>query len=210
MEKIYDQMLVEEYLKQTSYEESIGSLKEKMWIAEYEKGEFISSPFESEHLFQIIIQGGLHIYCIRDDGSVHSLSSGQHNYILGDMEVFSNEKSAVYAEADTNLISLAFSIDENREQLLNNPSFLRLICKSLTWKIEMLTTFDATPVSLNQRVLTYIRYRCVGGELRGLEQASSHLNCSSRQLQRILNKYEEDGVVTKIGKGSYKLSSDIS
>ena len=68
------------------------------------------------------------------------------------------------------------------------------------------------PVSviLNQRVLTYIRYRCVGGELRGLEQASSHLNCSSRQLQRILNKYEEDGVVTKIGKGSYKLSSDIS
>ena len=40
MEKIYDKELVSRYLKQTPYEENIGSLKEKLLIVRYEKGEF--------------------------------------------------------------------------------------------------------------------------------------------------------------------------
>lgn len=78
--------------------------------------------------------------------------------------------------------------------------------------MQMLATFDAAPASLKERVLTYMQYRCGGNELRGLERAAFHLNCSSRQLQRILNQYEADGIVKKIGKGSYRLvaSADSS
>ena len=69
----------------------------------------------------------------------------------------------------------------------------------------MLTVFDAAPASLKQRVLAYMGYRCRGNELRGLGQAAFHLNCSSRQLQRILSRYESEGIVMKIGKGAYRL-----
>ena len=71
--------------------------------------------------------------------------------------------------------------------------------------MESITTLDAAPTSLKQRVLVYMKYKCKG-ELRGLQQAAFHLNCSARQLQRILNQHEADGVVTKTGKGTYKLT----
>ena len=205
VEKIYDKELVSRYLKQTPYEENIGSLKEKLLIVRYEKGEFISSPLQSEHLFLIVIHGTLHVYCIRDDGTVHSLSSGQDDYILGDMDIFSEKTSSVYAEADTELLCLALSLDENKAEMLDNIGFLRLICSSLTRKMQQRTTLEAVPVSLKERVLSYMKYRCPCNELKGIEQTASRLNCSSRQLQRILNKYETDGVVMKIGKGAYKL-----
>ena len=64
---------------------------------------------------------------------------------------------------------------------------------------------DAAPASLKQRVLIYMKYKCSKEELKGLQQAAFHLNCSARQLQRILNQYEADGIVTKTGKGAYKL-----
>lgn len=207
MEKIYDRKLVEEYLKQTSYEESMSSFREKMWIVRYSKGELVSSPLQKEELFQIVIRGELHVYCIRDDGSMYSISSGQHNYLLGDMDVFSDRANAVYAQADTDLICLAFSLEENKAELLDNIQFLRLICRSLTRKMQMLTTFDAAPVSLRERVLTYMRYRCSNNELRGVGQAAFCLHCSSRQLQRILNQYEKEGIVIKTGKGAYRLVS---
>lgn len=212
VEKIYDKELADRYLKQTSYEEIIGFVREKLWIARYRKGELVSQPLQNEHLLQVVVQGKLRIYCIRDDGSVHSLSTGQHDYLLGDMDIFSEEAGSVYAEADTDLICLALSIDENKAELMDNIGFLRSICSSLTKKMQMLATFDAAPASLKERVLTYMQYRCGGNELRGLERAAFHLNCSSRQLQRILNQYEADGIVKKIGKGSYRLvaSADSS
>lgn len=210
VERIHDRELIERCLKRTSYGECLGRFREKLWIARYGKGEFAASPLQEEHLFQIVVQGELHIYCIRDDGSVHSLSSGHGDYILGDMDIFSDEAGSVYAEARTDLVCLAISIEENKAELLNDNLFLLMLCRSLTRKMQMLTALDASPASLRQRMLTYMRYRCSCNELRGLEQAAFHLNCSSRQLQRILNQYEAEGVVARIGKGAYRLVSTSS
>lgn len=66
--------------------------------------------------------------------------------------------------------------------------------------MEAVTTLEAAPSTLKERVLTYMKYKCSGGELKGLQNAALHLNCSSRQLQRILNQYEREGVMVKTGK----------
>ena len=121
------------------------------------------------------------------------------------MEIFAGQPDNVYAEASDDVICLVLSIEANKNALLQNCQFLQLVCESLTQKMESITTLDAAPASLKQRVLTYMRYKCSGGEMKGLQQAAFHLNCSPRQLQRILNQYEADGTVMKIGKGNYKL-----
>ena len=210
VKRSYNQTLVDAYLRKTGYDSVMGDFHDRLWIAEYEKGEFVSTPLQTERLFQIVVNGSLSIYCIRDDGSVHSIASGQADYLIGEMEIFSRQASNVYAEANEDLICLAMAIEENRAELLNNAAFLRMICGSLTAKMESLTTIEAVPADLNQRILTYMKYRCSHNEIRGLERAAFHLNCSSRQLQRILNRYEAEGIVSKIGKGAYKLivSSD--
>ena len=50
-----------------------------------------------------------------------------------------------------------------------------------------------------------MKYKCNDETLKGIEQASFHLHCSARQLQRILNQSETAGLVKKLGKGTYKL-----
>ena len=50
-----------------------------------------------------------------------------------------------------------------------------------------------------------LKHKCENRELRGIEKAAFRLHCSARQLQRVLNEYEKEGVVVKIGKDAYKL-----
>lgn len=206
MKKFYDKALIETYLKQTKYESIMSGLQEHLFVVNYEKSEFVTMPLQQAHLFQIIIQGTVRIYFIRDDGSVYSLATGRENDLLGEMEIFQHQPSNVYAEANDDVICLALSIETSKDALLADCQFLQLICESLTQKMESITTLDAAPASLKQRVLIYMKYKCCKGELRGLQQAAFHLNCSERQLQRILNQHEADGIVTKIGKGAYKLA----
>lgn len=206
MKKSYDKAFIETCLKQTKFESIMNSLQKHLFLTQYQKGEFVTTPLQEEHLFQIIVQGTVSIYFIGDDGSVYSLANGKENYLLGDMEIFQHQLSNVYAQANDDVICLSLSIEASRDALLENCQFLQLVCESLTQKMESITTFDAAPTSLRQRVLIYMKYKCNKGELKGLQQAAFHLNCSARQLQRILNQYESDGIVIKTGKGTYKLT----
>ena len=83
MKKIYDKALIETYLKQTKYESIMSGLQEHLFVVNYEKSEFVTIPLQQAHLFQIIIQGTVSIYFIRDDGSVYSLATGRENDLLG-------------------------------------------------------------------------------------------------------------------------------
>ncbi len=205
MKRLYEKTIIETCLKQTKFESVMRDFQTHLFVTQYEKGEFVTTPLQKEHLFQIIIQGSLSIYFIRDDGSVYSLANSQKNDLLGEMEIFSHQTSNVYAEANDDLTCLALSIETSKDALLENCRFLQLICESLAQKMESVTTIDAAPASLKQRVLTYMMYKCNEGELKGLQQAAFHLNCSARQLQRILNQHEADGAVIKTGKGTYRL-----
>ncbi len=142
MKKTYDKAFIEEYLKQTKYESILSGLQEHLFMTQYQKGEFVTTPLQEEHLFQIIVQGTVSIYFIRDDGSVYSLANGKENYLLGDMEIFQHQLSNVYAQANDNVICLALSIKTSRGALLENCQFLQLVCESLTQKMESITTFD--------------------------------------------------------------------
>ena len=172
----------------------------------YEKGELVSSPFRDEFLFQIVEKGSINIYFIRDDGTRYALSKGMTDYFLGDMDIFYPRSSNIYAEAAECLTCISFSIEKNREMLLSNHQFLALVCESLSNKIGMMTTIDAAPASLTERVLSYMKYKCTDGTLKGIEKAAFHLHCSARQLQRILNQSESAGLVKKTGKGTYRLA----
>ena len=121
------------------------------------------------------------------------------------MDIFYPRSGDVYAEATESLTCIVFSIDKNRETLLSNNGFLTLICNSLSAKIGTKTTMETIPASLTERVMSYMKYKCDYGTLKGIEQAAFQLHCSARQLQRILNQSEADGLVKKIGKGTYKL-----
>lgn len=207
MERIYDKEKTAACIAKSKYHDVLDSLDIEFYLIKYEKGEFVSSPFQNELLFQIVEQGSINIYFIRDDGTRYSLSNGTADYFLGDMDIFYPKSNNIYAEAAESLTCISFSLEKYREVLLSNNKFLQLICNSLSVKIGTMTTIDAAPASLTERVLSYMKYKCVDKTLKGIEQTAFHLHCSTRQLQRILNQSETAGLVKKIGKGTYKLTT---
>lgn len=205
MKRIYDKKKIAGCIAGSKYHEVLDSLDIDFYLIKYEKGELVSSPFQKELLFQIVEQGSINIYFIRDDGTRYSLSNGANDYFLGDMDIFYPKSNNIYAEAAESLTCISFSVEKNREKLLSSSRFLALICNSLSAKIGAMTTMDAAPASLTERVLSYMKYKCGDETLKGIEQAAFHLHCSARQLQRILNQCEAAGLVRKQGKGTYRL-----
>ncbi len=205
MEKIYDQKKVAACIAKSKYHAVLDTMDLDFYLIKYEKGEFVSSPFQNTLLFQIVEQGSINIYLIRDDGTRYCLSNGTTDYFLGDMDIFYPRSGSIYAEAAETLTCIAFSIEKHRDMLLSNNRFLTLICNSLSSKIGAMTTIEAAPASLTERVMSYMKYKCEDNTLKGIERSAFHLHCSARQLQRILNQKETAGSVTKIGKGTYRL-----
>ena len=204
MEKIYDQKKVAACIAKSKYHAVLDTMDLDFYLIKYEKGEFVSSPFQNTLLFQIVEQGSINIYLIRDDGTRYCLSNGTTDYFLGDMDIFYPRSGSIYAEAAETLTCIAFSIEKHRDMLLSNSRFLTLICNSLSSKIGAMTTIEAAPASLTERVMSYMKYKCEDNTLKGIERSAFHLHCSARQLQRILNQKETAGSVTKIGKGTYR------
>ena len=205
MERVFDKEQIAACIAKSKYHAVLDSLNIDFYLIKYEKGEFVCSPFQSELLFQIVEQGSINIYFIRDDGTRYSLSNGTTGYFLGDMDIFYPKSNNIYAEAAEGLVCIAFSAEKHKEQLLSNNGFLKLICNSLSAKIGTMAAVDAAPASLAERVISYMKYKCGDKTLRGIEKSAFHLHCSARQLQRILNQCEADGSVRKTGKGTYRL-----
>lgn len=205
MERIYDKTKTAVYIAKSKYHAVLDSLDIDFYLIRYEKGELVSSPFQNELLFQIVEQGSINIYLIRDDGTRYSLSTGTTDYFLGDMDIFYPKSSNIYVEAAEKLTCISFSIEKHKEMLLSDNKFLILICNSLSAKIGEMTAIDAIPASLTERVISYMKYKCNDNTLKGIERTAFHLHCSARQLQRVLNQSEAAGLVKKLGKGTYKL-----
>ena len=205
MRKIFDKEKLEAVLQDSAHSDMLRTLSVPLFLIEYEPGETISSPIADIPYFQVVISGNLFIYFIREDGTMYSLSTGGEGYILGEMDLFLQTRNNVVAESTTKLTSIACDISQHKQALLENNSFLRFIAGTMAQKIEDITNTDAVSSTLQERVINFLRYKCDDGILKGIEKAAFKLHCSSRQLQRILNSYEDDGIVKKIGKGCYKL-----
>ena len=107
MERIYDKKEIADCIASSKYHTVLDSLDVDFYLIKYQKGELVSSPFQNEILFQIVEQGSINIYCIRDDGTRYSLSNGAADYFLGDMDIFYPKSNNIYAEAAENLTCIS-------------------------------------------------------------------------------------------------------
>lgn len=113
------------------------------FLIHYEPGEYVTSPTEEGHLFQIVISGSMSIFFIRADGSIYSLSLSVKDEILGDTNVFNVFSGNIYTEAKEPLTYIAIPIRGNKKILLENTSFLRLVGTSLAEKLDKISMQSA-------------------------------------------------------------------
>ena len=62
---------------------------------------------------------------------------------------------------------------------------------------------DQNFMSLEEKVIAYMKYQCDDHILRRIEKTSEILHCSRRQLQRVLHELVEKDILIKLSKGVY-------
>lgn len=205
MKRIMDEKRAAVLLEDIPYRSLLEELNIPLFLAAYEAGEMISAPWKQQAAFQIVCKGEISIYYVRDDGSRYSLAEGREAYCLGEMALFGTEDATVFAQAMTDVVCLTFSVTGNEDKLLNCNSFLRLVCQNTAKKLSAAMMHNAVSSLLSERVWNYMQFKCENGILKGLEKTAFQLHCSERQLQRIMNSFESNGMVKKIGKGTYQI-----
>lgn len=136
MKRIYDKKKIAGCIAGSKYHETLDSLDIDFYLIKYEKGELVSSPFQKELLFQIVEQGSINIYFIRDDGTRYSLSNGANDYFLGDMDIFYPKSNNIYAEAAESLTCISFSIEKTGKNCSRAAGFWRLSVTAFPPKSE--------------------------------------------------------------------------
>ena len=206
MRKNYHSDAIKRALSKSRYKEWLERLPVSFFLAEYEVGELLYSTDEDLHLLQIVVSGALSVYYVRDDGSRYSLAVSEKDDLFGEIEFFGGGRNEnIISEVTKKLTTLAFSTKDNRETLLKNADLLRVLGEALAKTIGLITMQNAAQPSLKERVYSYMVYKCNRHTFKGIEKAAFELHCSARQLQRIMNAFEEEGIVKKTGKGMYEL-----
>lgn len=175
-------------------------------LAVFEKGEFLNNVIDPQDYLCFPVSGTYRILHVRDDDSVSIVYAGSEFTCFGDMEFACNDRSLFLIEIVRRTTCIILPLANIRDQLKNDPVFLYYLLSSAADKLERITWSTAIPKDMRQRVLHYIRTECPNGILQGVGIACIRLNCSRRQLQRILKSMCDDGILAHTAKGTYTLT----
>lgn len=93
-----DKVKCERVIEKLELEKYFDTQNLEFQIYQYEKGELLCQPCNSDDRVQIVIEGTVNIYHIRDDGSKYFIAMNEGIYLLGDMEFMNLIASALAAK----------------------------------------------------------------------------------------------------------------
>ena len=175
-------------------------------LAEFEKGEILNDPLQPLTQFYILVKGSVSIYDLTESGSIRYISNAATGALLGDMEFSGAGKLSFYIEAAEKVLCLSLPFRENRHVLENDPVFLRFVLRQLAEKLSLSAVMTAFAQTLEERVLFYLKKVQPEHEIVSVDHALQPLHCSRRQLQRVLKKLCDEGLLVKTGRGRYRLN----
>ena len=174
-------------------------------LVEFEKGELLQGPLQPLCQFYIIVKGSVSIYHLTEDGAVRYISKAGSGTLLGDMEFGGADKQLLHTEAEDTVLCLALPFRENRRILENDPVFLRFVLHQIAKKLAVSAVMDAAAQTLEEKLLIFLRKVQTNHEITSVNQVLPLLHCSRRQLQRIVSKLCDEGLLIKTGRGQYRL-----
>lgn len=174
-------------------------------LVAFEKGEILNDPLQSLSRFYIIVRGSVSIYNLTEDGSIRYISKAASGTLLGDMEFSGAGNLSFYIEAAETVLCLDLPFRENLEVLENDPVFLRFVLRQLAGKLSLSAVMTASAQTLEEKVLFFLKKVQADHAISSVNQAMQALHCSRRQLQRVLKKLCDEGLVVKTGRGCYRL-----
>lgn len=208
MEKIYDRALTEDCLLRTCLSEQFETEKLGFFVMKYQRGEFLSRPGQPIKYFQFIVKGSAALYYLDENGTRRNVTVMDGEGVLGDMEFVTGDMPFFYTETLTPVTALALPMDKNRARLAEDCRFLMYLLRQAS-RVKIFSARNAVVFPLlEERLIYYLENDCPHRTLTGMETTAARLQCSRRQLQRVVKKLEEQGRLIKRGRGRYRLKEE--
>lgn len=206
MEKIYDKAMAADCLLKIRLSEQFETEKFDFIVMKYQQGEFLSQPGQPIKYFQFMVKGSASLYYLDENGARRNVAVMDGEGVLGDMEFVTGGMPFFYTEALTPVTVLALHMEKNRERLTKDCRFLMYLLEQAS-RVKMFSACNAVVLPLlEERLIYHLTNNCPRQTLIGMETTAARLQCSRRQLQRVVKKLEEQGKLTKLGRGRYQLS----
>lgn len=205
MKKIYDKLMIENYLEKTYLSEQFDTKNLDFLVIKYQQGEFLTRPQQRVEYFQFIIRGSVALYYIDEDGIKRMVGFMENTGLLGGMEFALNNMPIFYTEAVVPVTVLALPMDANRSKLERDCLFLMYLLRQSSETVSFSSRKAIVLPRLRERLLYYLKYDCPHRTIIGMENTAAKLQCSRRQLQRTVKILEEEGMLLKVGRGCYRL-----
>ena len=205
MKTIHNSRLYDQYIQSRHIRQMFTGELPRFLLLHYAPGELLTNPFSPSGYLQLVVDGDLLLYDMPDESSTVSLQTAFHAVnVLGDIELLDVPFTPLFVEAKTDVYTLALHLQRHRQQLLNDPAFLRYLCVSMAEKLNGAVQ-ASSQMTLRQKVIRSLRYAEPGDQIRGIGAIADSLNVSSRQLMRVLKEFCEQGVLEHEKKGSYRV-----
>lgn len=205
MKILNDPVFLAKVTKEMDLESKFDLEKIKPGLYKFEKGELLSGPHIHQGYILILVSGIVQIYGVGLDGRKIPVNLINRGSVIGDVEFCTKRNSNLFAEVKREVVCICIPIEENRKVLENDIRFLRWILSSISQKVYLTRVSEGTVISVEEKLLAYMREECEDGTLKGVEHAALRLRCSRRQLQRVLQNLCDKCVIKKTGRGIYQL-----
>ena len=205
METLNDRSRLERYAKQLQIDSCFAGERPSLLLLHYAPGDLLTTPFSPSKYLHFVAEGELTLYDMPDENqSVMLQTSYSAIKLLGEMELMNTSFEPFFVEAHSDVYTLAIHLDRYREQLLNDPVFLRFVCSTLSGKLAG-AVHATMRQTLKERIAASLRYAEPGQTFGNIASLSSRLGVSNRQFLRVLKEFCEEGVLVHEKKGLYRV-----
>ncbi|MGL6100137.1 MAG: Crp/Fnr family transcriptional regulator [Fusobacteriaceae bacterium] len=177
----------------------VKDIVEKLFIKNYKKDEYILESNNGANSIYFIVDGTVEISCILDNGNQVCLNVLKPLEIFGDIEFINDEEVLfdVIAKTDVTLILLPFSVA--RDSLNNNIHFWKFL--AIEGNKKLLNTnraiFYKSTLKAKDIFIKYLEDNNGYITFKSLDELSSRLNISYRNLTRIISYYNKKNLISK-------------
>ena len=205
METINDRKLLNTYIEKRGLRALFSGELPHFFLLHYFPGELLTNSFSPSLYLQFIVEGELLLYDMPDEESTIMLQTSYNEVnLLGEVELLDAMFTPFFVEAKTDVYTLAVYISQYRQQLLNDPVFLRYVCRGLSNKLNGAVA-SSRHLPLRKRVALSLQHAENGSEITNIALLARTLNVSNRQLLRVLKELCTEGVLEHRQKGVYCL-----
>ena len=205
MKKENDGKKLERYLNRYSIRSFFSDDSLPFELYSFSPREVINNLMDPSEYLMFFVSGRVSIFHIRDDGTVFTVYEMDEFSVLGDVEFGAKGVSPLLVEAVVKSYVVVLPLRNRRKKLMQDPVFLWKMLESVSKKFTSFSDMVYSPGSLRDKVLYHFRYTEKDHMIRSVVRTCSALQCSKRQLLRILKALCEEGVLEKTGKGTYRL-----